>query len=79
MDQVVIKPFYYGASNFNNGLAWVKFYSVDQKAYKCGFINKKGEIVINPVYDQVSNFEGNYIVVKLGNKYGVIDTKRKNG
>lgn len=41
---------------------------------KWGFVNKKGEIVINPEFDYVFNFSEGIAAVRLGDKYGFMDT-----
>lgn len=41
---------------------------------KWGFVNRNGEIVINPEYDYVFNFSEGIAAVKVGDKYGFIDT-----
>lgn len=43
---------------------------------KWGFINKKGNIVINPSFDDVSEFNEGLAAAKVGDKWGFID---KNG
>ena len=42
-----------------------------------GFINSKGNVVIEPIYDEVSDFYCGYAAVKQGTSYGVIDGKGK--
>lgn len=42
---------------------------------KYGYMNKKGEIVINYQFDGVSDFVNNVAVVMLGKKYGLIDKR----
>lgn len=41
---------------------------------KWGFVNKDGNIVINPTFDYVYNFSEGIAAVKVGDKYGFIDT-----
>lgn len=41
---------------------------------KWGFMDKTGKIVIKRKYDYVNDFKNGYSIVKLDNKYGVIDT-----
>jgi hypothetical protein len=41
---------------------------------KYGFMNKKGEIVIQPVYQDVSHFNYGMAAVKIDGKWGFIDT-----
>ncbi|HEC1792471.1 TPA: WG repeat-containing protein [Campylobacter lari] len=43
---------------------------------KWGFIDKNGEIIINPIFDNVSNFKENLASVNLNGKWDFID---KNG
>jgi hypothetical protein len=42
---------------------------------KEGFIDKKGNVAIQPLYDWVGNFSEGLAVVELNDKYGYIDTK----
>ena len=42
-----------------------------------GYINKKGEYVINPQFDDAYSFEEGLAVVKKGDEYGFIDKKGK--
>ncbi|WP_291950599.1 WG repeat-containing protein, partial [Campylobacter sp.] len=44
---------------------------------KWGFINKKGEIVIEPKFDEVWSFSEGLVRVKLNGKYGFIDKSGK--
>ena len=46
-------------------------------AGRWGFMNKKGNVVIEPIYDEVSDFYCGYAAVKQGVNYGVIDEKGK--
>lgn len=41
---------------------------------KYGFINKKGEIVIQPIYEKADGFNKGLAAVKVDNKWGFIDT-----
>lgn len=41
---------------------------------KWGFVDKNGNIVINPTFDYVYNFSEGIAAVKIGDKYGFIDT-----
>lgn len=55
----------------------------DQRTGKWGFVNYSNDIIVNPVFDEVDDFitleeygPNQYIArVKLGNKYGYIDTE----
>ena len=52
---------------FSDGLAAVKIKN------RWGFIDKHGEIVIEPKYDDVCGFSEGLAAVKVGKKYGFID------
>jgi hypothetical protein len=59
-------------SEFSNGRA---FFRTDTKS-KFGFINKKGEIVIEPQFDMTSGFNSlGMATVVLNGKTGIINTK----
>ena len=49
----------------------------DYKTNKCGFINKKGEYVIKPEFDEVDEFSEGLARVKVDGKYGYIDYNGK--
>ncbi|MEJ1933162.1 WG repeat-containing protein, partial [Nostoc sp. NIES-2111] len=53
---------------FSEGLA-----SVKTESGKWGFINRQGNIVIKPQFDEVSNFSFGLARVRIGKKYGYID------
>lgn len=42
---------------------------------KTGFIDKKGQVVITPQFDQAGNFYDELAIVKVGEKYGFIIRK----
>ncbi|EAK0978971.1 WG repeat-containing protein [Campylobacter lari] len=44
---------------------------------KWGFIDKNGEIIINPIFDNVSNFKENLASVKINGKWGFINESGK--
>ena len=56
-----------GAGEFSEGLAIVK---ID---YDYGFINKDGEIVINPQFDGAGNFSEGLSGVVIGDEFGFIN------
>ncbi len=45
--------------------------------YKYGYINLKGDIVIEPIYDAAFSFSGGYAVVQQGDNDFAIDTKNR--
>lgn len=56
---------------FHDGLAVVNLRE------KYGFINKNGQEVISPTYDEVDSFSEGFAPVELGDKYFLIDTRGK--
>ena len=67
---VLVLP-YHDCGNFNNGLA---YYDKEiAKGWKYGYINKKGEIIINAIYDYACDFSEGFALVKKGNQWGLID------
>jgi hypothetical protein len=70
---VVLPAIYDRISDFKMSLAWI------YKDKKIGLINKKGEVLLQPTYDEAKNFSGkpgHYLaLVKLNNKFGMIDMK----
>ena len=56
-------------SPFKNSLALAKF-----SDGKWGVVNKKGEIVINPQFNEIY-FDGDDYIVKLGKKWGWVDSE----
>jgi WG containing repeat len=55
--------------NFASGLAWMR-----DSVGRWGFINRKGETVIPPVYDRAESFSGNLPVrVRLDGRWGIIN------
>ena len=70
----VIPYLYDEAEEFNNGLAKVKING------KYGFINKKGEVVLPLIYDEIEydeaeKFDNGLAKVKINGKYGFINIK----
>jgi len=62
---VTSSPYYgIGVKNNEGNLKW-------------GFINKDGEVIINPIYDSVSSFYGKYAAVAIETNnnliWGIID------
>lgn len=68
-------PMYQGKkmrlNTFRDGRAWIL------KNGKYGFINTKGEIVIDPIYDDVSAFSEGLAYVKKGETWAYIDRDGK--
>lgn len=64
---------FYLPNNVNNYAAFSEDLAVVAINGKYGFINKKGEIVITPQFDQARSFSEGLAVVKIGNHYGFID------
>jgi hypothetical protein len=56
---------------FSEGLA--VFHSLENGKY--GYINKKGEVVIEPKFDEADLFTEGAAIVRINYKYGFIDTK----
>ncbi len=65
---LVVDYQYYDAGSFNNGLAYASF------GDKYGYINKEGEFVIEPKFDRICDFYGEFARVLIRNpdveKYG---------
>ena len=55
--------------NFYEGFAWVK------KDGKWGYINTKGEQIVECKFDSVGNFSEGFAIVKKDGKWGYINTK----
>ncbi len=82
---VVIPQKYFGGGSFHNGMAWVQeavtkeHENIYNATYvtggKFGYINKEGQQVIPFIYDDVTDFDGEYAAVLKDGKYGLINTK----
>ena len=44
---------------------------------KWGYVDKTGKFVVNPLFDDVSNFVKGLAVMKVGDKYGYVDKTGK--
>ena len=55
----------------NEGMALIK------KGNKFGYINTKGSVVIEPVYEMATAFQEGFATVKLNGKMGVINKKKQ--
>lgn len=58
-------------SGFHYGLAWIKWNN------KYGYIDKRGQMVIQPVLDVTTDFSEGLACVKVNNKWGYINVKGK--
>jgi len=58
-----------GLGDFSDGLAYAKM------GEKVGFINDKGDWVIDPKFDKVRDFYAGFAAVRVGEKWGVINKK----
>ena len=47
----------------------------DNETYKYGYLNLKGQVVIDAKYDMIGNFNDGLAMVKKDNKYGFINTQ----
>ena len=63
---MIIKPQFFDATNFAEGLAAVQ---VDEK---WGYVDKTGELIIPPQFEMVWNFSEGLARVKVGRKWGYI-------
>lgn len=81
-----IKPIYTEAQNFSESLAAVALYQLPSTRFdrllswygytpsiKWGYINKSGQFVISPKYDNAYPFKDGTAIVKIGKKYATID------
>ena len=85
--KIVIKPQfianYYSPPHFKDGLAVVGGTFVGTTIAtigvrnKFGYINKAGNYVINPTFDEAYDFSDDMACVKIGDKYGFIDKSGK--
>lgn len=73
---VIPLRFGYPSNDFHEGLASVS-YEVSPYEWKIGFIDKTGEFVIEPQFDQAGNFNEGLALVELNGKYGFIDKTGK--
>ena len=75
----IVKPHYNYVGSFHNGIAYINIGgNVDgygnAHGGKWGLIDKTGKEIVSPKYDEVYRyFIEDYTIVKLGEKYGVID------
>lgn len=62
----------FSADGYQEGMLGVQ----DEK-YGCGFMDKKGNLVVKPVYDMTQNYSEGLAVVYQNGKYGYINKKGK--
>ncbi|MGE0085491.1 MAG: WG repeat-containing protein [Desulfococcaceae bacterium] len=76
--EIVIKPEYYRADDFSEGLAAVSVFS-DWETNRIGFVNKAGELVIPAKYEAVSGFKNglSWVARELDNRCLYIDKTGK--
>lgn len=72
---VIPLQFGYPANDFHEGLASVST-EVAPDEWKMGFIDKRGQFVIQPQYDWAGDFHEGMAIVKVDEKWGFVD---KNG
>ena len=58
-------------SGFHYGLAWIKWNN------KYGYIDKRGQMVIQPMFDVTTDFSEGLACVNVNNKWGYIDVSGK--
>ncbi len=66
--EIIIKQNYNFAFRFNKNFAIVQ-----GKNLKYGIINKKGNVVIDFLYDELDNLNENFVIYKENNKFGFIN------
>ncbi len=84
---VILPPTYSCVGEFHEGLASVSIKMYDNEGnvpvYKWGFISKKGEMLINPQFEEVEDFRNGLAKVWIGDskkrdsKFGYIDRAGK--
>jgi hypothetical protein len=87
--KIVIPANFANAENFSEGFAavgngagiirdnWGNLSVTHKELERYGFINKKGELVINYQFESASNFSENLAIFSNGSKYGYIGTDGK--
>jgi len=73
--KTIINPLYFSATDFKDGLVAVANEVNDKLVY--GFINAKGDVKIQMIYEEAYSFENGLALVKLNGKYGFIDKEGK--
>ncbi len=69
---LAFKRSFQDAEDFSEGLA-----AAHERGKKWGFINTKGQFVINPLFDDVLSFSQGLAAASSGDRWGFIDSKGK--
>jgi hypothetical protein len=69
----ILKPGLRATGNFSDGLAPV----IDNQTQKWGYVNPRGNLAIPCQYEEGADFSDGLACVKVGGKYGIIDTRGK--
>lgn len=77
LGKIVIKPKYFDAGDYREGLAAVGIFDDNSGLAKWGFINKKGVEVIKPQYEEVGDFLDGIAYFKKNKTSGYIDKTGK--
>ena len=87
--KVICEPIYDDLNIFNNGFSivtikkiktsWVVINGIQEAIWvRCnGIINKKGEEILEPIYDNIYYAKDNLFIVELNYKFGVFDNTGK--
>jgi hypothetical protein len=70
--KIQVQPIYESAGCFYHGMARVSV--LIKGNYKSGFIDKNEHFVIPPIYDQAGDFKGELAPVRIGRKWGYVNT-----
>lgn len=77
--KLVIPMIHSDVRNFKEGLAVIKKTKPDGYSYSYGFINKKGIEIIKPQYEDATDFNNGYCIVKVEGKADGISILDKTG
>ncbi len=82
---IIIPQKFYDGGVFHSGMAWVQeailneeddsFFASEYTGGKFGYINKTGELVIPYIYDNITDFDGEYASAQKDGKWGLINKK----
>ena len=62
---------YHRWGNFSDGFAY--FDKEVKGTWKYGYIDKKGNVIIEAIYDYACDYSEGFAMIKKGNKWGLID------